>query len=226
MLGLWVLVFSLISPLDGLLKSAVMNVLQNNPSSQGYGGQLVYGTLGFGIFSFVAGLFADRWDIPTFPKYSMAFFLAVPLMLPLIPLTFWLFKYTQWGDEQSSDVDVAGSGVVANTKAVQEDKCEDFTKKGLILPLQTETSPPPRTIAETSQPPRTPVETSPPTRTRALINILTNGSTLMILMTCFVVGFIFSTFASFFFLTVREEMEGSKTSMGVVVLSFTIVGEE
>ena len=46
MLGLWVLVFSFMSPLDGLLKSAVMNVLQNNPSSQGYGDQLVYGTLG------------------------------------------------------------------------------------------------------------------------------------------------------------------------------------
>ena len=125
MLFLWILIYILLFPIDGLLNSTVMDVLKSSSTTQTFGQQRLYGSIGAGAASFLGGIAADKFVHPTLSKYSIAFFLLGPSAIMSALMAFLLFRCCQWKrvqpiTEAAQDIPVGnGTYVVETQRSVQ-----------------------------------------------------------------------------------------------------------
>ena len=97
MLFLWLSSSCCLLPTYGLFQSITMNVVENTCANQGCGDHMMYMPVGAGLFSLLAGLFADSFRHPEWLSgYTAVYLLLPPLTMPLLPATFFVFRYTNW----------------------------------------------------------------------------------------------------------------------------------
>ena len=73
------------SSLPNFLDAAVVNVDIGKNKEVNYGAQRLFGAVGAGIGTFIAGLAADHYNHPTLSRYTAVFFVFIPFMLLFIP---------------------------------------------------------------------------------------------------------------------------------------------
>ena len=88
MFALLIITYIFVSPAQSFLDSIVMNIIQNSPTDQGYGHQRMFGAIGIGTTTLIAGLAADHYEHSTMSKYTAVFFVFLPFILLVIPLVF------------------------------------------------------------------------------------------------------------------------------------------
>jgi len=254
MLVAYILASSILVPIDGLFKSITMNVLEQTRTSQGVGNLMFYRFFGSGIANLLAGLFADRLNHPSLTSYGAAYLLLLPLMIPLVPITFVVFRYTKWenktdtiddpylniisnpmsddeadikDDENEEDIGHISS-IILGEKEINADGTTENSKasasaladkqKGFKIEDQKGIQP------KSLQSNDAPVDQKPLSRTQALRQILTNGDNIVLLITLLIVGILMSVTYSFLLLIIKDEMNGSKTSMGITILVDNLAG--
>ena len=156
---------------------------------------MMWSSIGGGLISLLAGLFADKFYHPSLSAYGAVYLVIPPLMLPLLPSTFIAFKYTRW--EKAAQV---------QTPKTVEDAEEKIALKAPTPPDSTE-NPSEEVVAESSK-----------SRLQILQNLLSNSHTLILLITVLVIGVLMSFNNSFLFLVMKDEMKAPKTSMGLTAL--------
>lgn len=90
-----------VGPLPGYVDSIVMNVVKTSEYKVNYGAQRIYGSLGFALASFVAGVAADSYKSSHLSKYTAIFYIYLPYCLLLIPIGSYLVGQSRW--EKSAD---------------------------------------------------------------------------------------------------------------------------
>ena len=204
MMVMFVSLTSFLLPNHGLFQSITLNIIANTPShTQGIGSQMMFFPIGAGTWNFLTGLVADNVRFDNMSGYMVVFLMVPVLALPLLPLTFIIFKYTRWKNT-SNDINIAND--TEETLQLEQER-----NKG---------------VEESEKLNEIPVEQNI-TRVQMLKTVLKKPSTLLLLATYLLNGFLLSIMNSFSFLLMKDEMNASKTSMGLSSLvqcaSMTVV---
>lgn len=80
--------FTLMSFVD----STTMNVLETMKSKEGYGHQRMFGALGIGVTTLLAGYAVDQFEHPSLSKYTAIYLVLLPYLLISLPLTLFVFR--------------------------------------------------------------------------------------------------------------------------------------
>ena len=192
MLVLWLSSSCCLLPIYGLFQSITMNVVDHTRTKQGCGDQMMYSSIGGGLISLLAGLFADKFYHPSLSAYGAVYLVIPPLMLPLLPSTFVAFKYTKWektplSSETPRSTEEGEEKIALNATDGKE------KEEGEVEPQRK-------------------------SRTEIMKTLLSNSHTAILLFTVLVIGVLMSFNNSFLFLVMKDEMAASKTSMGLTAL--------
>ena len=182
------LTFVFLYPSESFLNSIISNIIENNPTTQDFGKQRMFGAIGVGTANLFAGFAADAFTHPTLSKYTAIFIYFPPLVLLMIPVSFLLFRRTKW--ETKSEAPEA----VALRKSGNDEEFDVAISLAENIPL------------------------SKANRLKILLKILSKLDNLVIMTTVLVSGVTRSITISFLFLIIRDEMDGSRTSMGLSMM--------
>ena len=91
-------------PLPCYVDTIVMNVVKTGTEKASYGGQRIFGSLGFSLANLLAGIAADRYREVDMSNYTAVFYLFLPYTLMLIPIGCYLigqsnYTYTSKAEE-------------------------------------------------------------------------------------------------------------------------------
>lgn len=155
-------------PISSQLDALIMNIIKCNPGTS-FGNQRVFGAIGFGISSFLSGIAADNFSVPSFSNYTPVFIISSPIFLILIPIICVLSKQTNWEVESEAE----------NLADVSMQNAEE-------------------------------------SKLRLVLSKLKHFNTIFFFISVLIVGAVTSLFYSFNFLLMGDEMNATRTSMGLV----------
>lgn len=171
------------TPALSFLDSIVMNVVAEE--GHGYGMQRMYGAIGMGVTTLLAGLAADHYNIRGKSKYTAVFLVYLPLILLTIFNALLLFKKREVRKSRNTSY-------INNN--VNEDE-DDATSTLCISEIPQRKS-----------------------RKQIIVDIGKRPKNIAVLLTTLIAGILFAVTASFSFLIIETEMNGTKASMGFFIL--------
>lgn len=124
MMAMFILEQCLTGPLVSLLDSFIMNVVTSSSDPTSFGIQRVFGSIGFGVFSFLSGFTADNFDHTSLSKYSPVFFLSAPLFLIMIPIGCVLLNQTNWDIATNKNPDDTEDPMLDDESKVEKSQLE------------------------------------------------------------------------------------------------------
>jgi len=126
LLAIIIIASSCLVPLPTYIDTIVMNVVKTSKSRTTYGQQRIYGSFGFSIANFFAGMAADHYQQKDMSQYTAVFFLFLPYTLMLIPVGCFLIDQI---DEQSAHDSV----ITIDTKKQQEDASDLIQQEESVI---------------------------------------------------------------------------------------------
>ena len=205
MFVLWVLIAVVIIPLEGLLISAVMNVIESNPrTTQNFGQQRLFGSISAGFAVFLGGVAADNFSHETLSKYSIVFFIFSPFALVLSLVTILLFKYVapHESDGVKNLITIPESSKIESPIESQESQVSNSSALRDAEKRDTD-------LQQSSE-----EKTEGINRFRIMMQLFSKAHTIVVMSTVLVQGTMFNLFMSYILLAIVDEMKASKTSMG------------
>ena len=88
------------NPIYGMLDSFIMKVVKSSPTQTEYWNQRLTGAIGFGLFTYIAGVSADNYHYATLSKYTACFFVFLPIILLLIPAGLIVASQSRWETDE------------------------------------------------------------------------------------------------------------------------------
>ena len=88
-------------PISGYVDAIVINVIKTDENNASYGAQRNFASLGFGVFIFVGGWAADKYNYSGMSQYTAVFYMYVLLCLLLIPVGCYLVEQETEGGENA-----------------------------------------------------------------------------------------------------------------------------
>ena len=83
-------------PLPGYIEAIVMEVVKSADDGAQYGTQRIFGSLGFSLANFLAGLAAQHYNVQDMSQYTAVFFLYLPYTLMIIPVGSYLINQASY----------------------------------------------------------------------------------------------------------------------------------
>lgn len=96
LMGIVTFASTFLVPLPGYIDTIVMNVVKTGDRKASYGGQRIFGSLGFSVANLLAGIAAEGYSFKDMSQYTAVFYLFLPYTLLMIPVGFHLIGQTSY----------------------------------------------------------------------------------------------------------------------------------
>lgn len=130
LLGITTFSSAFLVPLPPYIDTTIMNVAKSRDDKASYGGQRIFGSIGFSLASLLAGICADKYHVKDMSHYTAVFFLFLPITLMLIPVGTYLLNQS---DAPSTSAETKKDLESAKEEKENEQSAGNISKQALDL---------------------------------------------------------------------------------------------